>query len=273
MAAGALCKMRLSKVIDVIDHLRLGNPTVAEFLTKKGIPKSTMRMIEISYAGTFSNGYTEISAPNAVFSGVVTPIVVYVISASANDTNVGGTGHVEKVTIIGIDENDLVTSEEVSMNGATQVATTTLWKRIFHAYASEWGSGGSDAAGAITIANTAQEATYLTIAINTNESDGSAVWIPSGKSFGIEYFELTMITAALAKASLLIKASYINVNGGGLDPELDYDIWRTTITSGGVKDNHIHKYTATGEAKITFSETYVSSVEDGLVKIHIGMFG
>lgn len=128
-------------------------------------------------------------APNAVaeprvnftdeFNGEATPIVLYVIGEAANEDKAAGTGAIG-VTIFGIDEDGNPNSEEVLMHAtnATQVASTTLWKRFVGALVTTTGTGKVNA-GIIQISNTGQTAVYGTIAAGENATIGTRVYIPA----------------------------------------------------------------------------------------------
>jgi hypothetical protein len=223
---------------------------------------------EIYYEATFSNGFAEVSAPNAVFDGTGTAAKVYVDSTSASDTNVGGAGHAEKVTIIGYTASGFVT-DEVSLAGTTAVQSSETFVRVFHAYVSEWGSGGDDAAGTITVQDDAAGTNkYLTIAAGANESDGAAIFMPAAFNFTINHVYLTATTGANVSA-VLIKYLLTGV-GNGADADFDYKPFRAATGSGGSFDNDHDIFTASGEAKITWQETYKGAgAEDGYFKIEI----
>ena len=145
---------------------------------------------EIAYKGTSSADATEVgAAANSVLDGTTTPVSLYVVSASASDTD-GAAGHVRKVRIIGVSvasANDFISGledpvysvEEVNMNGTTNVRSTRYYLRVIHMYASDWGSGDGDAAGNITC-EYPENTALLTIAAGANESNGSVIYGASG---------------------------------------------------------------------------------------------
>lgn len=175
--------------------------------------------------GTTAGALAEQNAPDNVFDGTSTPATLFVESASVNDTNTGGAGHVEKVKIIGIDENDEITTEEVELDGTTAVETTKKWKRVFHFFATEWGSGGDDAAGAITLGDDAvPTTTYLTILINTNHSNGCAFWIPTGwKGIPLHTKGVMTTMSGVTTSNILfaIKKTTTDKENPGADPDLN----------------------------------------------------
>lgn len=257
MAAGTKCFMRLqtspSPNTDVDEfYLRYLNRT--SYTTKK--------RIVLMYEGTASNGYAQMSIPNAVFDGTTTPIIVYAISDSVNDTNTGGAGHAEKVTIIGIDENSALTQETVELDGTTEVATTTLWRRIFHAYVSEHGSGGDDAAGNITITNTGQVATYLTIAAGVNESDGAKIWLDEGMIIHQSLHHHDLTTTANATRKVRIKYWLKGIGNMGSDPDFSPLEYTSTQDASAHECGNCSFVATQDDASVDAFETYIGGAED-----------
>jgi len=75
--------------------------------------------------------------------------VRYVSSSDANDTN-GGTG-ANKVRVFGLDADYALIEEEVELAGQTQVATSLSYLRIYRAYVTLAGSGGTAALSMLLI--------------------------------------------------------------------------------------------------------------------------
>ena len=267
MAAGTKCFMRLQTM-----------PNVAcdpdEFYQRylKKTDYANKQRIVMKYTGTASNGYTQVSIPNAVFDGTTTPIIVYVISASDTDKDAAD-GHARKVTIIGLTANGLETEviPITTAGGTTQAAGTTLWKRIFHAYVSAWGSGGNDAAGNITITNTGQTATYLTIAAGSNESDGMAFWVDSGMIVHNSYHHHVLTTTTQVNRKVRVK--YVLTGfGRGTDPDFS-PMEYTAAQESSARECHNCGPKAPGnDAKIDPYETYVGGAEDFDMLAHFWVY-
>lgn len=125
------------------------------------------------------------AADNAL-NGTTTPVKVYVVSSSGDDTD-SGTKHARRVHLIGLSvasatdyingvEDAVYSVEEIALSGATDVITTRYYLRVMHMYVCDWGSGGSDAAGNIICESDADgTVTYLTIDANDNESNSSGL--------------------------------------------------------------------------------------------------
>jgi len=118
---------------------------------------------------------------------------LFVVSSEANDTD-ATTGDARKVRIIGLSvaskqaeingtETPIYTVEEINLNGTTHVETTRYYQRVMHMYCCDWGSGGTDAKGNITLvdSNTGTGNVYLTITLAYNESNnGGMVYVGTG---------------------------------------------------------------------------------------------
>jgi hypothetical protein len=153
---------------------------------KAGVHGKNHPTIEIFYKGTCSANATEVgAAADAAFDNTSVPVQIIVVSASANDTNTSA-GHVRKVRVIGVSvasltnfvngsESPVYSLEELNMNGTSDVTSSRYYLRVLHFYACDWGSGGDEAADAITLEYPANT-TILTIAAAANESNGSIIY-------------------------------------------------------------------------------------------------
>lgn len=125
------------------------------------------------------------AADNAL-DGTTTPVLVYVVSSSADDTD-NATKHARRVHLIGLsvasatdyingDEDAVYSVEEIALAGATDVITTRYYLRVMHLYVCLHGSGDADAAGNIICEDdTDGTTTYLTIDAASNESNSSGL--------------------------------------------------------------------------------------------------
>lgn len=257
MAAGTLCKLRR-----IPDTDRIAQQIVEEHHISQKFSPYEYSIFTLTYAGASSNGKTEISPPDTVFDGTTTVAYVYAISSSAQDTSTG-TG-VRTIILLGLDENDVLKAESITMTGATQVKSSNKYKRIFHHYATSWGSG-NDAAGDITISDDGQSNTYLTIGAGSNESDGSAIWVPEGSYCRIVDKYGIMTTHGNAANAVLITVDHNEFDGNGSDPDLDKCVCRLSHGKPSeCKPSLFKKSDADG--KITFSEQYITATEDFHIK-------
>lgn len=123
--------------------------------------------IEHTPVGT---SFAEISAPTAVFDGSSLDKVLAIVSSSANDIDAADKD-VRKVILIGINKDTgKIDYEEIAMAGTDTEDFTKTFERIFHAYASSWGSNGQDAAGNITIGTHGYQEFGLTGKLSTTAS-------------------------------------------------------------------------------------------------------
>lgn len=73
-----------------------------------------------------------------------------ILSSQVNDQN-GATKHARKVKTWGVDEDNYLRVEEMSLSGTTSASGTSNWFEIGDFYCSLFGSGGDDALGNIDI--------------------------------------------------------------------------------------------------------------------------
>lgn len=146
MAHGTLCKMRLATGSDAVQLIKTANSTLKDLV--QSVASTRIKLLSVIYAGTFSNGYAEISAPNAVFDGTSVSVPLGIVSADAKDTAAGvGVKTIKLITLGSNDKLELIT---ITMGGATVITEDSFPKRILHAYMATVGTE-NDAAGNITI--------------------------------------------------------------------------------------------------------------------------
>lgn len=213
-------------------------------------------MIGIRYQGQFSSSETEIAPPDNVFDGTSTPAKVYVVSDNASDT--------QDLTLLGLDENDNITTETITLTGTTAVQSSTKWKRIFHAYVI------TNATGTITVQDDAAGTTiYLTIAATHQESNGAAFWVPSGYAVFVSRSDLVMTTKAGTNSTLDVNVYYTGF-GGGDNPDLDFEHIRVGNTGNKDMEKPTCVWISEGESysKVTLKEYYSNTAETGLFQIN-----
>lgn len=113
-----------------------------------------------------------------------------IISSSADDDgSPAGTG-AQTVSVVYIDNYDIMKVETVTMNGTTAVALTGTYRMILFAYIAAAGAGAT-AAGNITITNAAGDVYYLAINASTTQSNYAYLYVPPncvGAVMGSCYF-------------------------------------------------------------------------------------
>jgi hypothetical protein len=115
---------------------------------------------------------------------------------------------------------------------------------------------------------------YLTIQSGQNESDGSAIWIPTAEhSVLIDKGELFITDAATIGDELEIKITFTGFGGNGQDADFDYEYIKYTLGEGiGEKFDDIYQISNAdppANSKITLSEIYYSNSNDGFLKMRI----
>ena len=169
-------------------------------ITMKNDADGNVASVTVSSAVAYT--LTQVKAGSDAYEG--TPI--YFKSASASDKNAAA-GHVRKITAIGFYKDNGIPrlkSEEISLDvtaGTTRVnSSESLWFRIIHHGASDWGSGDNDAAGNISMQNHDAVVSYLVLAAGTNESEGAVIWVPAGWHVLIPFVSVTLDDIAVATA-------------------------------------------------------------------------
>lgn len=143
--------------------------------------------IEISISEIASAAAEIGTAATAAKDGTTTPFIAIAVSSSASDDS-GATDHLQRIHLIGISvssaanyilgkEDPVYSIEEIVLNGVADVNSVRYYLRVLHAYGVSWGSGGSDAAGNVTIEAPANTA-LLTMDAGDNETNNSGmIWL------------------------------------------------------------------------------------------------
>lgn len=201
-----------------------------DVIQRKGGTKQDLKIIEI--ACTMPAGATMIAADAGrtnVFDGTGTPIIVYAISSDNTQDKAAGTGALE-VTVFGTDENDLYVEEVFTLNGTTQVVGTNKFKRLVGAMLTECGTDGVGT-GNVTISNTGQTETYLTIPLGqAGSAQAGKIWIPEGYK-GMILDCLSYLVQTADAASVLLTEGV--------------NVWIREIGTSTVTEDEIHQYSIT----------------------------
>ena len=196
----------------------------------RGGTKQDFKIIQM--ACTMAAGATMIAADSgrtAEFDGTTTPIVVYAISSDNTQDKPAGTGALT-VTVFGTDENDLYNETTITLNGTTQVSSVTKYKRLIGAKIASTGGDGV-ATGNITITNTGQAATYLTIpAGQAATAQAGKVWVPDGYKAMILRIGTNLLQTADAASVLLSEGA---------------NVWVRKYDASTVTEDELHQYSIT----------------------------
>lgn len=185
------------------------------------------RYFIVDHIGECPNGAELGTAATSVKDGTTTPFQITVVSSEANDTD-ATTGDARKVAIIGVTvsqadalaldvSNAKLTVEVVNLNGTTDVTTTRYYVRLIHAYCCDWGSGGADAKGNITIESPANT-TLMSILATYNESNGGTLYFADGDMVRHDYTMLQPAATQAAADGMTVSLTY-----KGFDHTLNQD--------------------------------------------------
>lgn len=114
-----------------------------------------------------------------MFFAAAAATTTVVSSDAADDGNPVGTG-ARTVRVIGLDTNNRIKSEDVTMNGTTVVTLTTEFKRIWSVEVLTFGSGNANA-GTIDVKHSSD--VLCRMAIGANRSEHASFTAPSKYDF------------------------------------------------------------------------------------------
>ena len=140
------------------------------------------------------------------FAGELT---VFVSSSSANDSGTG-TG-ARTILIQGLDENYAEVEETITLNGQAQITSQLSYLRIYRAYVTLAGSGGS-AAGTIYIGSSGatggvpNTSIYASLSLG-NQTQIAAYTVPAGHTL---YVDEINFTAAVSQANKLVTCKFVS---------------------------------------------------------------
>ena len=188
-----------------------------DVIQRKGNVKQEFKIVQMEC--TMPAGATMIAADSGrtnVLDGVATPIIVYAISSDNVEDKAGQDGALE-VTVFGIGENDEYQEETFVLNGTTQVTGTLKFQRLIAAKLTLTGVDGVGT-GNVTISNTGQTATYLTIpAGQTGSAQAGKMWIPPGWKFMMLDFQTSLVQTPDAAAVLITEGANVWPHMIGVD--------------------------------------------------------
>jgi len=136
-------------------------------------------------------------------------VTMFVSSTSANDAN-GGTG-ANSILIQGLDENYDEMEESVFLNGQTQVATQLAYLRVYRAFVTLAGTGGTSG-GTIYVGSSGATGGVPNTTVYANLSFGNqtqiaAYTVPAGYTL---YVDDINFTAALSQANKTATCSFVS---------------------------------------------------------------
>lgn len=108
----------------------------------------------------------------------ITPETVSVLSSSASDT-AAGTGS-RTVRITGLDSNYVLTTEIITLNGTTPVASVNTYRRVHSMTCLTAGSGGVNAGSITARYTTTTSVIFVVMSAGFNQTNCSGFTIPAG---------------------------------------------------------------------------------------------
>lgn len=160
----------------------------------------------------------DVTSIGGVYAGWLTVAdTIDVVSTVADDSS-GGSG-ATIVTVYGLNASWIETSEQVTLDGTTEVPLTTLFVRIHRARVDSAGSGSANA-GIIRIATTTENTILAEIPVGYNQTEMAVYTIPASRTGLLYGWDVcTQKTGAATTAVFHIEAQ---------DPT--YWVWRVIDT-------------------------------------------
>ena len=175
----------------------------------RGFTKGHRALYKFGYNPDVNGEEETIWAQGGDFPYPTSAVTMFVSSTSANDAN-GGTG-ANSILIQGLDENYDEIEETVLLNGQTQVATQLAYLRVYRAFVTLAGTGGTSG-GTIYIGSSGATGGVPNTTVYANLSFGNqtqiaAYTVPAGYTL---YVDDINFTAALSQANKTATCSFVS---------------------------------------------------------------
>ena len=179
----------------------------------RGFTKGHKSLYKFGYNPDVNGDEETVWAQGGNFNYPTSAVTMFVSSTSVNDTN-GGTG-ANSIIIQGLDENYDEIEETVLLNGQTQVATQNSYLRVYRAFVTLAGTGGT-AGGIIYVGSSGATGGVPNTTVYANLSFGNqtqiaAYTVPAGYTL---YLDDINFTAALSQASKLVTCVFVSRDFG-----------------------------------------------------------
>lgn len=243
--------------------------------------RKNYRHFEVFWKGATQAAAEELgTAASSVLDGTTTPLQLTIDGAQANDTD-AATGDARKIAIIGVSVSSIgafnageapkLTVEVINLAGTTAVTSTRWYLRLIHGYICDWGSGGADAKGNVTIESPAATVGQ-TVAATYNESDGGTLFFASGDKVRLDIVRLTPVTYTAADGCLVTLTESGFDHTLNVDADLAVDNY-THITGPSVdatyKDCWIVPKEATAQSSLLMAETLITTTQTYKVQLTV----
>lgn len=226
MAAGAACKLRMH--VPTSDEVKFSK--ALKMIREFGAGyENTLHLFELTYAGAFSNGFTEISPPNAVFDGRTASIPLALFSSDAGDT-VAGAG-IRHVAIICLNSSGELELLEYDTDGTGYVDVDDFPKRIMHMYGY---NSPADAVGNIILASRGYQQldiAGLTLTTATGLAASTQYYFKVNVD-GAGVVEYDITTGTDVTYSAVIALMNAELTGGAVDAQFSITDGKLRCTSG-----------------------------------------
>lgn len=196
--------------------------TPYELLVAQGLVTGVSSLFKFGFNSDIDTAEETVWDGGGIYTYPSSALAMTIVSSNANDA-AAGTG-ARTVTVIGLDTNYIEVTQVVTLNGTTPVSIPTSLIRVYRAFVTTAGSGGT-AAGTLTIANGGT--TYAQITLGANQTLMTVYTVPAGYTL---YLTSGFITTGSASANQYIVARLIQRPFGGVFR----DISRLTAPSGQV---------------------------------------
>lgn len=175
----------------------------------KGHTKGHRTLYKFGYNPDVNGDEETVWSQGGDFPYPTSAVTMFVSSTSANDAN-GGTG-ANSILLQGLDENYDEIEETVLLNGQTQVATQLAYLRVYRAFVTLAGTGGTSG-GTIYIGSSGATGGVPNTTVYANLSFGNqtqiaAYTVPAGYTL---YLDDINFTAALSLANKTATCSFVS---------------------------------------------------------------
>ena len=186
---------------------RVGTSEPFELQVARGQVAWHYPLNKFGYNSAITDTEETIWSEGGIYSYITSHATLYVSSSVAADAG-AGTG-ARTLEVQGLDADYNLKTEVVTLNGQTQVALSGTWMRVFRAFVTLAGSGGT-AAGTIYIGDSGATGGVPDNNVYANLSSGNqtqlALWtVPAGHTF---YLDRVSFTAALSSANAYMTTKF-----------------------------------------------------------------
>ena len=180
-----------------------------ELAIARGFTKGHRSLYKFGYNPDVNSEEETVWAQGGNMTYPTSAVTMFVSSTSVNDAN-GGTG-ANSILIQGLDENYDEIEETVFLNGQTQVATQLAYLRVYRAFVTLAGTGGTSG-GTIYIGSSGATGGVPNTTVYANLSFGNqtqmaAYTVPAGYTL---YLDDINFTAALSTANKTATCSFVS---------------------------------------------------------------